>query len=298
MKTQAQIIKYISQNRFPDEDWADVLAYCREHFGNGKARKASAPISMSTYRQFLDWVDNGIGVGEVVKYENILGIVCAFTPDITSLSPYLSAGGALITNDVQVPSSKIIKGDGVDITKLDEALADKELGYDKLKLKLIKVYTPDDGDFVRVTTNRGKFSAIYKSDDDIYHYFYLVIKGKVMYENKRYKKSNALLSPTTRANNLAILHTLSKNNLKWSAKDKKLNETSERRVPKGSRYYYVTDKFDVVGCIDRYTKTHKRRFDKGNYFGSFAEAYYFRERILEQRKMIAEEKYKPVSDNQ
>lgn len=83
MKTKEQVIRYLSRRSYDDADWQAILQKCHFLYGSG-VRKALRPKQHSTYQDFIDWLECGIGDGAVVKYENIPD--CSVTMEIIPVS--------------------------------------------------------------------------------------------------------------------------------------------------------------------------------------------------------------------
>lgn len=290
MKTKNQIFRYISQCSFPKDDWQQVLDYCRLHFGGGNAHKSQHPLSGSTYQQFLDWIDKGVGVGDIVCYGHTLGIVGGYSPKVAYLSAYLSFDGRLIVEKMNVDTGKLRVAEVKDIEKFNQLMADNGLRFSVKSSTLIKAYIPADGDFVRVSKGKMIMPAIFRADDGQRYCFYVVASGKSIFENEIDNKDDVIILAPTKTENLRLLETLSVNGLEWSAKDKCLRKMSDKRVKKWGRYYYITDTLDIESDADTYTKAHDRRFKCGNYFPNFQEAFRVRERVINVIRKTTEER--------
>lgn len=290
MKTKNQILRYVSQCSFPEDDWQQVLDYCREHFGGGNAHKSQHPLSESTYQQFLDWIDNGVGVGDIVSYGHTFGVVGGYSPKAAYLSAYLSFDGRLIVEKMDVDAGRLRIAKPKDAEKFNQLMADDSLRFSVKTSTLIRAYIPTDGDFVRVSKGRKILPAIFKADDGQRYHFYVVVSGKSIFENEIYNKDDVTILTPTKTENLRLLETLFVNGLEWSVKDKKLREMSDKRAKKRERYYYITDTLDIESDADAYTKVHDRRFKCGNYFPNFQEAFRMREKIVDVIKKAAEER--------
>lgn len=289
MKTQAQILRYVSQCQFHDEDWLEVLVYCRKKFGGGKAHRALKPLSGSTYQQFLDWIDNGIAVGDIVRYGHTVGIVGGYSPDAAYLSAFLSSDGGLVQTKLEVAPYKLFKAQSSEIQSFNQALIDNQLAFSVSTSSFYEAFYPDNGDFVRITLGKRTLLGIYKGSEDENHLFYLITDSKKINTDQQLPKADCILQLPSKSDNLSLLNALSNNGLEWSPQNKSLHKVSDGRAVKLSRYYYVTDTMDIASEKDMHTKVHDRRFKCGNYFRNFQEAFNFRERIVQLRKEITGE---------
>lgn len=288
MKTKNQIVKYTSQCHFSEEDWQKVLGYCRERFGGGKAHKALRPISESTYEEFIDWVDNGYGVGDIVRYGHTIGIFGACTPGRSYLSAYLSLDGEIIENELEVSNNKVYKPEPEDEAKIKSILRSNELIFSVSLGCLTKAYKPKNGDFVRISNDTTQTSGIFRISDGEYFYFYVYISSEdIVFKDYKVPVSSVTLSLPTKKDTERIQVALAKNKLEWAARIKVLRSVDNARAKKGGKYWYFSERFSICGDIDMYTKKHNERHDNGNYFCSYDSALLFMQKARELRKKIA-----------
>lgn len=289
MKTSEQILRYISQCEFPKDDWQKVLDYCRGKFGGGKAHKSQNPLpdSQSTYEQFIDWIDNGIGVGEIVRYGHTLGIVGAYTPGCARLGAYLSFDSELICDTMDIAKSKIYKANDAEIALVKNKLAACALKFSVSLSTCVKTYQPKGGDIVRVTDGSNQTSAIFRSNDGVSNYFYAYVDNGKVITDKEILMESATLSLPTKTDIQRLMVALAKNNLEWSARLRVLRHVEVSRAAKNGRYWYVGDRFSVCSDLDKYTKLHDERHKCGNYFVSYQTAVLFAQKVQDLRKEIA-----------
>lgn len=287
MKTKEQIAKYTSQCHFPDEDWQKVLDYCRERFGGGRIHKAMHPVSESTYSQFLDWIDNGYAVGDVVRYGHTLGIVGAYTPDYACLAVYLSFDKELIEQKLEVYPYKLIKPTVSDINEIDNMLRIKGLSFSVSLACLMKTYQPENGDIVRISTDFSQTTGIFRVNDGTSLYFYVYVSEGEIVKDYVIPVGSVTISKPTKTDVERLQVALAKNKLEWSARHKTLRVVENSRVAKGGKYWYFSERFSVCADIDMYTKKHNERHDVGNYFCSYNDAVLFMQKVKNFRKEIA-----------
>lgn len=287
MKTKVQIIKYTSQCRFSDEDWQKVLDYCRERFGGGRIHKSLKPLSESTYQQFLDWIDNGYGVGDVVRYGHTIGILGAYTPDYAYLAVYFSFERQLIEQKLEIPGYKIIKATDNNKAEIEQVLRSMDMKFSVSLACLMKTYQPDNGDIVRITIKNIQTTAIYRSKDDVKLYFYAYVQNGNILKDYSIIKENAIVSKPTKTDVERLQVALAKNQMEWSTRHKVLNLVENARVTKGGRYWYLSETFSICSDMDMYTKKHDERHKNGNYFCAYGAAILFAQKVKSIRKEIA-----------
>ena len=289
MKTNEQVLRYISQCEFSNEDWQKVLSYCRNRFGGGKAHKALNPLpnSQSTYDEFLNWIDNGIGVGDIVRYGHTIGIVGAYTPGYTRLGAYLSFDGQLINDTMEIAKDKIYKANDSEIALMKQKLIANALEFSVSLSACVKVYQPKGGDIVRITQGNIRTTAIFRSNDGQFNYFYVYIDRDNVIKDKGVLIGSVAMSLPTKSDIQRLLITLAKNKLEWSARLRVLRSVELSRAAKNGRYWYVGDRFSVCSDVDKYTKLHNERHKCGNYFISYQTAILFAQKVQDLRKEIA-----------
>lgn len=290
MKTREQILRYISQCGFQGDDWQKVLDYCRQRFGGGKAHKSPdlSPRSMSTYDEFIEWIDNGIGVGDVVRYGHTVGIIGAYTPNYAKLSAYLSFDGELIDNDMEIVKSKIYKATDEDKSLMKQKMVAKGLEFSVPLSRCIKAYQPKGGDVVSIANGDIQTTGIFRAKDEEHNYFYVYIDGDKVVKDMTCEVGSVVMSPPTKGEYRHFLAVLTKNNLEWNPRQCVLRLIEATRAPKGKKYWYINDRFRICADIDKYTKLHDERHKQGNYFVSYQSAVLFCRRMCELRKEMAE----------
>lgn len=289
MKTKEQILRYISQCEFSDDDWQKVLAYCRQKFGGGKAHRALKPLpnSISSYSDFIEWIDNGIGVGDIVRYGHTIGIIGAYTPGCARLATYLSFDGELIDNTIEIIKDKIFQANDTEITLMKQKLIAKTLEFSVSMSCCIKTYQPKGGEIVRVAKDKSQTTAIFRSNDGQFNYFYVYVEGDSIIKDKECVVGSIVMSAPTKTDIQRLMVALAKNKLEWLPRRRILRSVEMSRAAKCGRYWYLSDRFSVCSDVDKYTRLHDERYKCGNYFVNYQAAILFAQKVKELRKEIA-----------
>lgn len=290
MKTKEQILRYISQCEFSDDDWQKVLVYCRQRFGGGKAHRALKPLpnSISTYQEFIDWIDTGIGVGDVVRYGHTLGIIGAYTPGCIKLAAYLSFEDELIDNTIEIVRSKVYQANDAEIALIKQKLIAKGFEFSVSMSCCVKTYQPKGGEIVRVTKDKKQTTAVFRSNDGQYNYFYVYVEDGGIVKDKEIEVGGVVMSTPTKTDIQRLMTTLAKNKQEWLPRRRILRSVEMSRAAKNGKYWYLSDRLSVCSDIDKYTKLHDERHKSGNYFVSYQTAVLFTQKVRELRKEIAE----------
>lgn len=289
MKTKEQILRYISQCEFSDDDWQKVLVYCRQRFGGGKAHRSLKPLpnSISTYQMFLDWIDSGVGVGDIVRYGHTIGIIGAYTPGCAKLAAYLSFDGELVDNTIEIAKSKIYRANDAEIALMKQKLIAKSFDFSVSMSCCVKTYQPKGGEIVRVTKDKVQTTAVFRSNDGQFNYFYVYIEDGIVVKDKECEVGSIVMATSTKTDIQRLMVTLAKNKLEWLPRRRILRSVEMSRAAKSERYWYLSDRFSVCSDIDKYTKLHDERHKYGNYFVSYQAAVLFAQKVRELRKEIA-----------
>lgn len=284
MKTLNQIIRYTFQCRFPDEDWQRVLSFCRERFKGGKVHKAIKPISNSTYDQFIDWIDNGFGSGDMVSYGNTMGIVCSSTPDKIFITAYRDYDGNLIDGQMEIlHPERLNRLDESGCRQLRKLLIDNKLDYSTQIHSLTSLYTPKENYYVIIGGSADGCSDVgmYLESDGYQHKFAALIQNG---ELKMDCWIDTDYTPLRKAGNKDIQRfhkAISKAGYTYNARVRQFIKQS--KIGSDNIYYYLNDRFEIVTEKDNGDNKHAVRFAVGNYFLDFGEAITFMKAIKKMR---------------
>lgn len=287
MKTLNQIYKYTSDCRFPDDDWKLVLSYCRERFKGGKIHKSIRPISNSTFDQFLNWIDNGIGAGDYVAYGKTMGIVKNSTPEGVTLAAYCDYDGNLIINDMPVLNPERL-------TLLDDDRIDtfKRLMYDAGKEFYIRsgivgqLYTPKK--YFYVTFEDGKCNescvGMFLKSEDCKYYFVALLRDKKLELNTCIESHYTPLKQANETDIKRLHQAAEKAGLSYNERTHQFVKTPKRVV--NNVYHYLNERFEIVSDRDNGSAKHTQRYEAGNYIVDYTEALLFQKDVLRLRGKI------------
>lgn len=285
MKTLNQIIRYTFQCRFPDEDWQKVLDYCRERFKGGKIHRSIKPISDSTYDQFIEWIDRGLGSGDLVSYGNTMGIVCSSTPDKTFLAAYCDYEGNLIDRQMEVLNPERLRPlDDERSRVFRKLMIDNGLDYSTRSHITIPLYTPKENFYVIIGNNdygTADVGMYLESDGYKYKFAALVHKGELMMDcwiDTDYTPLRKADAPDVQRFHKAI----SKAGYTYNSRVKQF--VKQPNIGSDNIYYYLNDRFDIITEKDNGEDKHAERFAVGNYFLDYGEALMFMKEIRKMRE--------------
>lgn len=285
MKTIEQVSRYLSSCIFDDDSWEQVLSFCREHFGGGKAHRPRRGQYHTTFPDFSMWFYHQPGQGDIVRIGNLIGIVGKCTPSVFSICAYIGQNKRLIQNDLVVFPHRVALADSDEAKAFREKMFQAQISYSVTLGMLTKIYIPEDGDFVVVKHHNSLRNGIFMSVKHSEYFFYFLDNQDERVEPVVIPCSECELTGATSKESLEMLERLSHLGFTWSAKDKQLTPVP-LKAKLGGKYWYINDKFYVCQAKDMQTPTHKERYKSGNYFTNYAEALVFLKRLKELRMKI------------
>ena len=287
MKTYDQIIRYTTHCKFSSEDWEKVRAFCHEYENGGHIHKSKSTISESTYEEFIKWIENGFGSGDMVSYGNTMGIIGDNTPDKTYLVAYCDYEGNLIVKDMEIfePERLSHLSDERKL-ELKKKLFENNLDYTVKTSNIIPMYTPQKNLYYVLgdrSSNDYGIGMYSESRDNKYIFSAFLQNGKLEVK----KEIDIDYTPLRPASDKEIkrLHkALDKSGLVFNEKIFEFIKRPERGD--NNPYWYLNDRFQIVMDRDNGEKRHGERFEAGNYFLDNTEALFF---MVEVKKLRKEE---------
>lgn len=284
MKSLNQIVRYTIDCNFPDKDWAAVLTYCQERYGGGKIHRRLSAKHTSTYPQFLDWVENGFGAGDIVGYGNTMGMVKTSAPDFVMFAAYCDYEGNLIVKDM-----KVLEPDRIQALDEERKRQFKEMLYKEGKEFHIRLgeigelYMPNKNSYIiGVEEGSGNpFVGIFsESEGDKCHCVASLIGNTFHTDNW----INIDYTPLRAASKSDIkrLHQAA-NDAGWSFNKRLCRFVQFPQKKKDNVYYYLNERFELIMDWDDGTKIHQARYDAGNYILDLEEGLMFMNNVKKLR---------------
>lgn len=285
MKTLDQIIRYTSDCRFPQEDWEKIKAFCHNYENGGYIRKSKDPIVDSTYEKFIDWLDNGLGSGDMISYGNTMGVIGDSIPGKTYLAAYCDYEGNLIVKEMDVIEPKRLKHLDPDrCRELKKKIFEKGLDYIVETATFVKLCTPKEklyyvyGESKKGLNNIGMYL---ESVDNKYHFAAYVENGKIILD-KWIDIDYTPLRPASEKEILRFHKALEKAKIVFNQRLCQFIKAPERG--KNNTYWYLNDRFEIVADRDDGGKRHTERFKVKNYFLDYTESLLFMSEVHKLRK--------------
>lgn len=284
MKTIEQIIRYTSQCEFPEDDWQLVLDYCRNSYSGGKIHKALKPKDKSTYRQFLEWIDNGFGSGDIVRYGHTSGIVSLATPNKIVLGAYCDFEGNLIMQELEVFPNKVMPLEDKPKREFRELVFSKGYDFSVRNGRFAELYIPKKYSYVSFNYDDNPSVSIgmyLESRDNKYYFAALLLNGELMIDCSIDCRCTPL-----KASTLKEIQTLHSKAAKegWTLEGRTNTFTQKQTRNYKGKYWHLTDRFTVIADMDMGGAKHDERYEVGNYFIDETEAVLFAQEIIRKRK--------------
>lgn len=300
MKTKEQIDQFLKTKKFvSEEDFTLINSYCMTEHKirlHVPSKYISGPDSIDC-PSFINWLKNGFGGGDIVKWDNCIGLVCKSTLENVEIGLTISSEGSSF--DKQIISNKILSsGSESDKARIYEALEAAGMEFGNPYLVISEKFIPTEGDLIHFTKHDGSFEGygvvrlVDKHTGDIVLYCYLEKGGKIYYSMEEHigNIKDFKFSPFKAADYpRKLMETeLEKVGKSWNHSLKRI-EPINMKVAVGEKYWYITDKMTVTSDIDNGKITAHKRYLAANYFKNESDAYrILSEEVELRRNFLAE----------
>lgn len=278
MKSKEQVIRYTSRRAYPALDWLRVLEVCHKFYGSG-VKKASHPKSESNFDEFVDWLKNGIGDGDVVSVDGKTGIFCNNGDGTFKLLAWKSDNDEIYVEDVKINSSECVVVDGNDFYR-----SLRRSGYQYfLSLGTVsKRKLPHANQVVKVRyKNKCGIGIISKSG--IKSTSFICLYFDDLLRDVSYDTSELDFFSVDKKDNVCLCNILNDNHLKFDKKKSSL-VWARKRVKTSGSYWFISDTFTLKTATDKRAVVDNWRYEIGNYFSEYKIALDFLKELIEKRK--------------
>lgn len=271
MKNKEQVARHIANCKFTDEDWGNVLEYCKRNRLSGMHR-AQSPKEDSTFQQFMDWMENGYGSGDIVRVGKMVGIVGDQLPSSVYLSAYIGEDGKIVQEDVSVEADKVRLAPKQERLKFIDQMEDESMMFNvrlarMVRKKGVKPFERVEFEHWGKTCYGIAINVVDRKAD-----FAFIISDGALKQNVSIRVGDAIFRQIRKKGIDTIDKTLAENGLMWDADTHELVPVAKRAVV-GGTYWYISEKFSVVSAIEYGKGISTERYCAGNYFLNFSEAF-------------------------
>lgn len=297
-KNYKQVNRYLTQCRFMESDWKLVLDFCKSHGWVG--RKAAHPKSDSTFEQFMEWYENGVGSGDIACYKNLPVLVSAWTPSYCVIAATVS----LECDSLNTIPKRISNPDdvrpitgqdlGISVIKFKKLLRSSELRFDVSISDFTVSYNFKPYEVIRITKYIFADNSCPLVDGVTYYGaaeknkkktpMLFIVSESEMAKQTTLSLNDIVVNKLTNTDRKTVERLLKDNGLEYDQQERRLKLLAER-AGYGEKYWYLTDTFSVTQCRDLRTAIHDARYSRGNYFLDMGDALKLMEKV---EKLISE----------
>lgn len=282
-KTPLQLQSFLANNSYKtDADWQMISAFCKDK-AEFLINAAIDPENGITASQFLEWYEHGFGSGDIVLKDG--------EPMMVGISHFKAAtivarlsDDKILTSDLEMATEGLKMAPEGILYDFRDAMFRQGLQFSWKDLKVIEKYIPSVNE--RIIYHKGSEKGLGVVRDvnfqtgevELYCYFNYTTKaiGFSMHEkgivnlqdfwfepmnngDKRQSKMNGI-SCQRRLNS-----ELAKHGKTWNERLHRI-EPLVTQVPKGKKYWYITDKMTLVQEEEKGLQLTRIRANAGNYF--------------------------------
>lgn len=286
-----------------------VSSYC---VANGYKIKVTPEVDDKgiTTDDFLDWLENGFGCGDIVEYGGYIAMIGKTSYKAATIIGVMEGERITISNAETSPSV-LKQASQKDIDKFIKAMLNSRVQFNALTYSLMDKYIPKADErvifhgmnngasrrgigVVKEVIEEGK-----KAGEIILYCYYLFEENQVgfsMNEEGICNISDYLFEPMDDKDtenrisegNIVYLQRrlneeLAKQGVKWNQRAHRVEPLDYRRKL-GEEYWYIDEGFEVHKNLDNYKVKANTHYVAGNYFISRMQAEVVRKRILEASK--------------
>lgn len=297
MKTKKQVEHFLKYAKYKSEmDYTGISLYCKEKYGIKLPVPSSYPQEETSfaYSQFADWLENGYGAGDVVKWEENIGLVQSSTCTSVKICLQIDRNGATIASSI-IPVQFITRAEENASERISRVLEDKGLEFGNPFFVITNKFIPPAGSLVCFKNNKTKkegFGVVRNIDNAGNVIMYCYVLKNDAERIVRYNMHEELgvvsdfsfrsFKPTDYERKL-LENELGKYGKTWNHYLKRI-EPVDMKVKLGERYWYITDKMTVTAAVEKGTVTSNKRYLAANYFKDQADAVRMLSETMELRR--------------
>lgn len=240
-------------------------------------------MAKSTYQQFKNWYDKGLGTGDLVIFGRYVYMIKDSLPGRTTLMAYLNSNGKVVEEEKEVRVEDLTIPDESLQTAFLEALENQELIVNQKSARFDMVYSPEKFTYASYINEKGKLCVgIYRASDVHKYNFLAVVCGNEILTNHSVQRKNIFIAPSS-PKEIGIFEKKLLN-AGWVFNTHKNALEEVPVIGNNNVYWYLTDRFSVAADKDNGAVKHRVRYRVGNYFLNYDEAVLFMKEVIDMRK--------------
>lgn len=278
MKTKEQAIRYLSRRSYSDSDWQAILQKCHFLYGSG-IRKSQRPKQQSTYQEFIDWLECGIGDGAIVRCHNLTGIFCDNGDNTYKMLAHYDEFGKIVVETIPIKLDDVQEIDG---TQFYKDLRKQGLQYSVTLAIVFERKLPRPFSKTVYVHNGVRGVGIVKKC--IHGTVYFVCGYELKFQTEySLPLPEVDFFEIDKPGVQKLQAEMNRNSVSFDKKTKTLVDIV-CRAGVNETYWYLSDILSICRETDTRTARDTARYDNYNYFLNYNEALDFREQIIAIRK--------------
>lgn len=263
---------FLNGRKFRSEiDWKGVAHFCQNEYDILLECPKKFYDEGIGFIEFGEWLKNGYGGGDIVRYNNNLSILGKCNISDVVIEAFF-ANGSLTIQQIVANVSEIERVAEEERKEFYRLLAHEGLQFHEAYQKIVEKYIPKPGEKVVFQGESDRGVGVVREYDEetkevIMYCYYMYGSGKIgysMHENigmiHDYIFSSMNISARRRLD-----RELQKYGKTWHDKMKRV-EPVNAKAKEGEAYWYITDQFKLKKDIEKGTPKSHFRYLAGNYF--------------------------------
>lgn len=299
MKSKKQIEHFLARKKYRSEiDFEGIKLYCKNKFGI----KLHHPSSFSEdktsldYNIFANWLENGYGAGDIVKWDDCIGLIQEGGIEEVKICLRIDGNGPNF-DSFMIPVEVITLAEENASERIYSVLEETGQEFGNPFFAITPKYIPSPCSIVTFNNRHTKEEGygvvrIIKETGEVIMYCYVIKGQEVKYSMNEFlgMKDDFTFQSSSAADypRRALEVALAKVGKTWNHFLKRI-EPMNMKVVKGDRYWYITDKMQVTSDVEKETPVSNKRYLAGNYFRRQEDAIRILEAEMEiRRNFLAE----------
>ena len=306
MKSEIQVQVFLAKQTFQTvADWEMIEIFCKKQkysLPEIKVKQSTKGISASS---FIEWFNNGLGSGDVVRYNGSLSIVGLITTENARICATILPDGSLDEKLTNVPINDLECASEDESGQIYRLISKLGKQYYHSELKLGQKYIPRINERVEFWSNDNSIHGlgVIRNVDPMELYcYYLYPTANTpaelkysMHESGRITLHDFIFENMAVSQQRRLNRELSRVGKIWNEKMHRV-EPIKAKAERGGKYWYVNDKIKLVQDTEKETPTSHFRYLAGNYFLDYDDALDYLTMIHEMLRDRLARPEQPIQD--
>lgn len=265
MKTKEQVIRYISLRHYSNDDWELLAQYVKSHYDVARVKKARRAKLDSTYQEFLDWEDKGLGECDMIATpDGLLGICHDTGSGYILMATYYNQ--VLNVRDTDFPVTWCRASEEQE-AELRLKLRDELYACSQSLGVVYSIPEPPKGVVIKLSGEKKRYGIIKSVKDKVVR-FWALLEDDELILNAKMHQGDIIIDPLNATEREKFFVALESRAMYWDAEKSKL-KSHIIRSGSGERYWYINEKFDIIESKDYRRRVDDIRYKSRNYFTEY-----------------------------